>query len=175
MKQLRRVHVFALILLAAIGTSARAQNKTIAVIVTAGHFRDRNVPSFMPNGKQMDAEYIKAGLTTYFQKMKGGANPWQFDTHIELATELDTPADRLATRRNILDALSQTQRLAGPGDAVIFYFSGHGGRRGDHFSLCPFDAALNDAAGDIQDRELGEWVRSLRTDNVTVILIRVAD
>jgi hypothetical protein len=59
---------------------------------------------------------------------------------------------------------------ARPDDAVVFYFSGHGGRVNGRFSLCPYDALRGAGKNDITDEELSAWVQRLQTRNVTLIL-----
>jgi hypothetical protein len=75
-----------------------------------------------------------------------------------------------ATRRAILEKLQEIAQRAQPNDAVLFFFSGHGGTSQQHFNLCPWDAEAESAVNDITEAELAGWVQALKTTNVTIIL-----
>jgi hypothetical protein len=60
------------------------------------------------------------------------------------------------------------------GDVVVVHFSGHGSRLGDQNTILPVDSTLPKSAknvvADISIETLSLWLRSIATDNVTVIL-----
>ena len=148
------------------GMGARAQTVR-ALIVTVGNYKDLDVPAYMPSApgnEQRDGMYIKSALTKVLH------NPNIAFT--ELSTEKGTKSENYATQAHIERAMQQIQRAAQPGDTIVFYFSGHGSRQGDHFSLCPYDASPRTDGSDITDTTLADWNKSLAatTKNVTLIL-----
>jgi uncharacterized caspase-like protein len=62
------------------------------------------------------------------------------DTSISGGFAVRSLTEGQATRRQILKELSEIANQAGPGDTVLFHFSGHGMRQGDEFYLVPVDA-----------------------------------
>ena len=86
--------------------------------------------------------------------------------------------DREATRKKIFAALDALVRESEPGDMVYVHYSGHGSQvkdlNGDEEdgmdeTILPQDARTDDIP-DITDDEIGEFLRSLRTDNAIVVL-----
>ena len=148
------------------GMGARAQTAR-ALIVTVGSYKDLDIPAFMPSAagnEQRDGKYIKSALTKVLHS--------QSITFTELSTEKGTKPENYATQAHIQQAMQQMQKAAQPGDTIIFYFSGHGSRKGDHFSLCPYDASVRTESSDITDTDLADWNKGLaaKTKNITLIL-----
>ncbi|MCS6860181.1 MAG: caspase family protein [Abditibacteriales bacterium] len=77
-----------------------------------------------------------------------------------------------ATRQNILGVLQKVaSKVKKADDHVLFYFSGLGSvdAQGDP-TLCPYDTRLDNSDHAIKVTELAEWVKQLKSDNVTLIL-----
>lgn len=125
-----------------------------AVIVALGTYSDPDIRSLAPGGKMVDVEYIKIGLQHFGVQKEN------------IVTLTDANADRAS----VMAALEKLRQDSKPGDAAIFYFSGHSGHAGDHFSLLPFDAHRTDDQLDIHDTDIAKWVNALQTNNVTIIL-----
>ena len=147
-------------------TGARAQTVR-ALIVTVGNYKDADVPAFMPqtSGSELeDGLYIKKALSRVLKNQK--------IAFTELSTDKETKPEDYASLAHIQQAMQQIQRAAQPGDTIIFYFSGHGSRKGEHFSLCPYDALAQTDSSDITDTALADWNKSLAatTRNITLIL-----
>jgi hypothetical protein len=86
--------------------------------------------------------------------------------------------DREATRKKIFAALDALIRESAPDDMVYVHYSGHGSQvkdlNGDEEdgmdeTILPQDARTDDVP-DITDDEIGEFLRSLRTHNVIIVL-----
>ena len=146
-------------------TAVKAQTVR-ALIVTVGKYKDADVPSFIPEklgSEQRDSEYIQIALKSVLKK------PIEIT---ELSTDKGVSPERVATHDNVLRALAKLQKEARAGDTVIVYFSGHGSRQGNHFSLCPYDASPSADDNDITDVALANWIQPLaaKTANITLIL-----
>jgi hypothetical protein len=108
-----------------------------------------------------------------------------------LATRYSFPEENIrtllsgaATKDNIVATLrAHLIEKATPGDAVVFYYSGHGVQVADanrdeddgfDEALCPTDLKINDSRTEflniLVDDELGDLLAQMRTANVTVIL-----
>ena len=96
------------------------------------------------------------------------------------AENIVTVLNAQATRAGIEIAFrTQLIERAQPGDAVVFYYSGHGTQvpddNGDEAdgvdeALCPTDISKKDPATWLRDDTLTEWLAQVRTEKVTVIL-----
>lgn len=78
--------------------------------------------------------------------------------------------DEAATRAAILAAVQQLVATAGPDSTVLFYFSGHGGQRGETTYLLPYDCdekSLGKTA--ISSRELAAALAPLRSQKVLLV------
>lgn len=78
--------------------------------------------------------------------------------------------DGAATRAAILAAVQQLVATAGPDSTVMFYFSGHGGQRGETTYLLPHDCdekSLGKTA--ISSRELAAALAPLRSQKVLLV------
>jgi hypothetical protein len=130
--------------------AARAERR--ALLIQIANYRE--APMIMlKTVKQNDAPLIAKILQERFQ----------FRT--ETISETD------ATQAGMLQALDRLAQEAGPDDAVLFYFSGHGARlKNGRFSICPWDALRSDESNDITEDNLRQWVEKLKTRNVTIIL-----
>ena len=137
---------------------AHAQTQR-ALIITVAAYSNPDVKSIIPDGEQIDALYMRTALK------KHGITDF-----VELSTERGAVPKRYATRANILSAMQELHDETKPGDSVVFYFSGHGSRNGDHFTLCPFDASPETPGNDISETDLADWIKSLSTNNITLIL-----
>jgi hypothetical protein len=123
-----------------------------ALLVSIGTYRDPEI-SNLPRSE--DADLMEKVLI----------ERWHFKP-----ANLFKLTESQATKRAILEKLQLIAQRAGPEDAVLFFFSGHGGTTAQHFSLCPWDAKARSADNDLTEADLAEWVRSLKTANVTIIL-----
>jgi hypothetical protein len=106
-----------------------------------------------PNGKQGDVLLMRKVLESSKYDFK--------------VTPLE---DGEASKAGILAALDKLGKEAAADDAVLVYFSGHGARSKNKFSICPWDARAMDPANDITEDLLAKWVKGLKTKNVTIIL-----
>ncbi|PID59599.1 hypothetical protein CSB45_00850 [candidate division KSB3 bacterium] len=96
------------------------------------------------------------------------------------AEDVKTVLNEEATFASIEAAFrSHLIEQAQPGDAVVFYYSGHGtrtpdgnGDEADQFdeSLCPVDSSPYNESSWLTDDILNDWLSKLRTKQVTVIL-----
>ncbi len=96
------------------------------------------------------------------------------------AEDVKTVLDKEATFATIEAAFrSHLIEQAQPGDAVVFYYSGHGTRtpdgNGDEAvqfdeSLCPVDSLPDNESSWLTDDILNLWLSQLQTTQVTVIL-----
>ncbi len=78
--------------------------------------------------------------------------------------------DGAATRAAILAAVQQLVATAGPDSTVLFFFSGHGGQRGETTYLLPYDCEekyLGKTA--ISSRELAAALAPLRSQKVLLV------
>lgn len=84
-----------------------------------------------------------------------------------------------ATYLNIKDKIYWLGDAAGPGDDVMFYFSGHGTRVEDRDNneedgmdeaFCPWETDISRPASVILDDEIGHWFRRMRSAQVLVVL-----
>lgn len=144
-----------IILLVMQGGSNVHATERYALLVSIGTYRDPNISNLPPSE---DADLIEKVLV----------KRWHFKPgNVFKLTESQ------ATKHTIMAKLQEIAQRAQPDDAVLFFFSGHGGTTEaapPYFSLCAWDAKADSAANDITEEELAEWVRSLRTINVTIIL-----
>jgi len=125
-----------------------------ALLMQVGHYQDKLVPRIMsPNGKQGDVLLMRKVLELP-----------KYDFKVTPLEDAD------ASKAGILTALDKLGKEAGPDDAVLVYFSGHGARSNNKFSICPWDAHAIDPANDITEDVLARWVKGLKTKNVTIIL-----
>lgn len=85
--------------------------------------------------------------------------------------------NKQATKHAVIEQLRWLARIAGPEDAVIFYFSGHGSRvpdtSGDEAdgldeTIMPYDAT-DQADSHIIDDEIDLWLRTVSSRKITVI------
>jgi hypothetical protein len=85
---------------------------------------------------------------------------------------LNEQATRAGIRAGITEWLPSVAR---PGDQITLFFAGHGSQiwaeegaspDGLHQTIAPYDVSMDSADMDIVDRELGEWLRALPTQNV---------
>ena len=95
----------------------------------------------------------------------------------------DAIATAAPTRAAILDAMVQAGAASGPGDTVLFYFSGHGSQAPDQDGdepggqdeiLLPMDAkgwkgAVGEVENALRDDELQAWARRLLDRGVQVV------
>ena len=73
-----------------------------------------------------------------------------------------TLIDHEATKQAVMDALRRAAEKAGPGDQVLFFFSGYGSVDGNGKpALCPYDALAAGADNDVWAGELWSWVNSV--------------
>lgn len=100
---------------------------------------------------------------------------WNFEPD-KIRMLLDGQASRAGIRAELTERLPAVVR---PNDLVVFYFAGHGSQAWDldgdeddglDETLAPYDALRGSTENDITDDELGEWLRGLPTQHVTVIL-----
>lgn len=87
---------------------------------------------------------------------------------------------RQATRANVMAGLKWLATSAKPQDLVVFFFAGHGGQRAAEKDLnepdgydevfLPYDMKLLDQSNDIVDDELDDWLKTLKTNNVVIVL-----
>ncbi len=81
--------------------------------------------------------------------------------------------DARATRAGILDAIARLT-AAGPEDAVLVFFAGHGVARGDRFYLVPHDLGFDGARDRLDDAALARIaVRSISDRDLELALERV--
>jgi len=77
-----------------------------------------------------------------------------------------TLVDRQATRTNVLKALEEVSRIAGPDDLFVFFFSGHGDRtdRSSRQAADPdgLDETITLYDGDISDDEMNKLLGPIR-------------
>lgn len=77
-----------------------------------------------------------------------------------------------ATQKAILQTLETVEKLAQPGDQVVFYFSGCGSTQEDgQPTLCPYDAQRDSPARDISVQTLGKWMNRLESKRVFAVAI----
>lgn len=151
---------FILPLLIALSLSAVAQRK-IGLIVAIGEYPEgggwRNLSSIN------DIRYVKAALLQngFFEK------------------DIDTLINQKATKMGILKALDDLLKRSGPGDIVVFHFSGHGqqiyddnGDEADGYdeALIPYDAGSYydpvhyKGEKHLRDDELGAKLNAIRAN-----------
>ena len=85
--------------------------------------------------------------------------------------------DSEATKENIQTAIENMGKMASEGDVCLFFFSGHGTNAEDIEPIdesdgldeyvCPYSSSLDEY---IRDDELSDWLNSLPTTNVVVIV-----
>lgn len=83
--------------------------------------------------------------------------------------------DEQATKRNIVDALHDLAATANPGDTVVIFYSGHGGRKVDAPEyagyLCPADYVPGDADGTgLLAEDLTELLNAIPAARVVLLL-----
>jgi hypothetical protein len=138
----------------------------LALLIGISEYQSQSVTPL--RGPRNDVEAMREVLTKRFQFP---------------AENIVVLLDRDATRAAVLDAFCR--HLVGRarhGDAVVFYFSGHGSRMGDTVepgagdeadgydeTLVAHDSRVGDIQ-DIRDDEINKLLQLLPTDNVTVIL-----
>ncbi len=109
--------------------------------------------------------------------LKGGYNDLRdmFDVVKKKFTPTEEPiilVNDIATKQKILDALKKVaNKVKKADDHVLFYFSGLGSvdSKGNP-TLCPYDTKLDNSDHAIKISDLADWVKQLKSDNVTVIL-----
>lgn len=123
-----------------------------ALLVSVGAYRDPEISNLPPSE---DADLLARVLR----------DRWGFK-----AENLFILKEEQATKSAIMAKLQAIAQRVQPDDAVLFFFSGHGGTTSQHFTLCPWDAQARSADSDITEAELARWVQELKTTNVTIIL-----
>ncbi len=118
-------------------------------------------------GTWNDLSYCDADATGFADALVAGSN-WQ-DANIQLLL------NRQATAANIWAALQRMATQADGDDLCLFLFSGHGTSGPDVAPLDEdggYDEYLceTDLANNIRDDELGEWIATLPTEKVMVVL-----
>lgn len=87
--------------------------------------------------------------------------------------------DREATKEAIVKEFKWLASTVQPGDLVTFTFAGHGSQMWDtngdeedglDETICPTDVVKGDTKNDIPDDELNSLLKSIPTDNITVVL-----
>lgn len=142
-----------LVLMALLTGAAALAAERWAILVSITDYRDFHIVDL--GRTSVDADLIERVLI----------RRWNFKpANIVKLKEQD------ATRQAILAKLQEIAQKAQAEDAVLFYFSGHGGTANQLFSLCPWDANAKNGTNDITETDLAEWVQSLKTTNVTIIL-----
>ncbi|TAL33214.1 MAG: hypothetical protein EPN93_14370 [Spirochaetes bacterium] len=79
--------------------------------------------------------------------------------------------DRAATRKSIMDAMSDISARAGKSDTVLVFLAGHGDTEGGVYHFLPHDAdlaRLKESA--LSGEDLGAFVRSLAANKVVLLL-----
>ena len=130
---------------------ARASER-YALLVSIGSYRDPKVSNLQASE---DADMMERVLR----------DRWGFK-----ASNIVKLKESQATKRAIFEKLQEIAHRAQPNDAVLFFFSGHGGTSQQSFTLCPWDAEADSAVNDITEADLARWIQDLRTTNVTLIL-----
>ena len=83
-----------------------------------------------------------------------------------------TLIDHEATKKAVMDALRRAAEKAGPGDQVLFFFSGYGSVDGNGKpALCPYDALAAGADNDVWAGELWSWVNSVGRKGASPLLV----
>jgi hypothetical protein len=80
--------------------------------------------------------------------------------------------DREATYDAIHRQLARLEQEAGPDDAVLVYFAGHGARQGDSFGLCAADVrgTIDNGTGYVRRETLTTFLKACRAKHVLVVL-----
>lgn len=114
--------------------------------------------------------------------MRKSLERWKFEDDGNVRVLLDAQADGKGIREGFEWV---AERVSGPDDVVVVYFSGHGSwapdADGDEAALAPGDTHdeglvpwdaedINDAEQLVLDDEIRAWLAALRTKNVTLII-----
>jgi len=124
-----------------------------AVLVGVAHYQDRGITRDL-HGPRND---VTALAEVLFRKYK---------------FKPDVLIDGQASKSAVWSKLRAARDKAGPGDQVIFYFSGYGSVDGQGKpSLCPYDAQADSAANDLLAGDLWAWVNEVGRKKATPVVI----
>ena len=139
------------------GPKAQAQTSDVeywAVIVGVADYENSN-------DIITDLSYTADDARDLYNRLR----PFWGADHIKLL--IDSQATKAGIQSAITGWLDSKE---GDDDIVLFFFSGHGVQGGGHEYLRPYDALPYSYANDIRDDTLNDWLDTLESGNMVVIL-----